>query len=114
MITEERMYDEYKYFLETNLPFFMLLIYILPMYRLISNIVTDKETKARESMKIMGLKDFSYWFSWFAYHCIQVTIISIMCTIILNFNVIVHTNPLVLFLFFWLFGMSLFGFAIFI
>jgi len=107
-------YDDFMYFLETNLPFFMLLIYILPVYRLISNIVTEKESKARESMKIMGLKDFSYWLSWFAYHLFSVTVISILCVVILSFNVIVNSNKLVLFLFFWIFGTSLFGFAIFI
>jgi ATP-binding cassette subfamily A (ABC1) protein 3 len=106
--------DDYMYFLETNLPFFMLLIYILPVYRLISNIVGEKESKARESMKIMGLKDFSYWLSWFAYHIFSVSVISLMCTLILSFNVIVNSNKLVLFLFFWIFGMSLFGFAVFI
>jgi hypothetical protein len=92
----------------------MLLIYILPVYRLISNIVSEKESKARESMKIMGLKDFSYWLSWFAYHIFSVTVISMMCVLILSFNVIVNSNKLILFLFFWIFGMSLFGFAVFI
>lgn len=106
--------DPFRYFLETNLPFFMLLIYILPVYRLISNMVTEKESKARESMKIMGLKDFSYWLSWFAYHLFSVTVISLLCIVILSFNVIVNSNKLLLFLLFWIFGMSLFGFAVFI
>lgn len=96
------------------LPFFMLLMYILPVYRLISSIVSEKETKARESMRMMGLKDFPYWLSWFTYYFIVVTIISIICVIILSFNVFVYTNKGILFLFFWIYGLSLFGLAMFI
>ena len=96
------------------LPFFMLLIYILPVYRLISNIVSEKESKARESMKMMGLKDFSYWLSWFVYYFIVVTIISGICTIILAANVFKYTNKGIIFLYFWVYGISLFGLAIFL
>ena len=96
------------------LPFFMLLMYILPVYRLISNIVSEKETKARESMKMMGLKDFSYWLSWFTYYFIIVTLISVICVIILAFNVFKYTNKGLLFLFFWIYGLSLFGLSVFI
>ena len=96
------------------LPFFMLLMYILPVYRLISNMVSEKETKARESMKMMGLKDFSYWASWFTYYFIIVTIISILSVLVLSINVFKYTNRGILFLFFWIYGISLFGLVIFI
>jgi hypothetical protein len=76
--------------------------------------VIDKESKARESMKIMGLKDSSYWLSWFVTHLITVTLISSICILILSFNVIVNSNLLLVFLFFWIYGMSLFGFSVFI
>jgi hypothetical protein len=92
----------------------MLLVFILPVYRLISNMVSEKETKARESMKIMGLKDLSYWASWFVFHFIRVTIISALSTLILSFNVVVKSNPFIVFLFFWIFGNSLFAFSLFI
>lgn len=96
------------------LPFFMLLIYILPVYRLISQVVSEKETKARESMKMMGLNDFSYWLSWFVYYLIIVTIISVLCIIVLSFNVIKYSNKGLIFLFFWVYGVSLFGLCIFL
>ena len=96
------------------LPFFMLLIYILPMYRLISNIVSEKESKARESMKMMGLNDFSYWLSWWVYYFIIVTIISALVILILSFNVLKYSNVGLVFLFFWIYGLSLFGLAVFL
>lgn len=96
------------------LPFFMLLIYILPMYRLISNVVAEKESRARESMKMMGLTDFSYWLSWAVYYFIIVTLISVLVLIVLSFNVIKYSNKGLIFVFFWVYGLSLFGLAIFL
>ena len=84
------------------------------MYRLISQIVSEKESKARESMKMMGLTDFSYWLSWWVYYLIIVTIISALCILVLSFNVIKYSNRGLIFLFFWIYGLSLFGLAVFL
>ena len=94
------------------LPFFLLLIYILPVYRLISNIVAEKDSKARESMKMMGLSDFSYWLSWWTYYFIIVTIISVLYLAVMSINVISYSDPGVVFLFLWVYGNSLFGLCI--
>jgi ATP-binding cassette subfamily A (ABC1) protein 3 len=96
------------------LPFFILLIYILPVYRMISRIVSEKESKARESMKMMGMSDTPYWLSWFTYYLIVVTIISILCIIILSINVVVYSSKGIIFAYFWIFGMSIFGMIIFL
>lgn len=104
--------DSYGLIMTGMLPFFMLLMYILPVYRLISNIVSEKESKARESMKMMGLSDSSYWLSWFTYYFIVVTIISILCLIILSPTVFVNSTKGIVFLYFWVYGLSLFGFCL--
>ena len=90
----------------------MLIMYILPVYRTLSRMISEKETKARESMKMMGLKDFPYWLSWFTYYLIIVTIISILCVIVLSFKVIRYSSRGIIFLYFWVYGVSLFGFII--
>ena len=43
----------------------MLLCYVPLLYRTVYRIVFEKVTKAKESMRIMGMSDFSYWTSWF-------------------------------------------------
>jgi hypothetical protein len=106
--------DEFGMVLSNMMSFFMLLMYILPVYRLISNIVSEKESKARESMRMMGLSDASYWLSWFTYYLIIVTIISVLCIIILSANVFKYSNRGYIFLYFWVYGMSLFGLCIFL
>jgi ATP-binding cassette subfamily A (ABC1) protein 3 len=112
--TDKYVDDDFALIFSNMMPFFMLLIYILPMYRLLSNIVSEKETKARESMKMMGLVDFSYWLSWWVYYFIIVTIISALCILVLSFNVIKYSNRGLVFVFFELFGLSLFGLAVFL
>lgn len=92
----------------------MLLIYILPMYRLISMIVSEKESKARESMKMMGLNDFSYWLSWWIYYIVITTVISGLCIGVLSINVLKYSNKGLVFLIFWVYGNSLFGLAVFL
>lgn len=112
--TDKYIKDDFELILGSMLPFFMLLIYILPMYRLISNIVSEKETKARESMKMMGLNDFSYWLSWWVYYFIIVSIISGLVVLVLSFNVLKYSNKGLIFLLIWIYGLSLFGLAVFL
>lgn len=65
-------------------------------------------------MKMMGLTDFSYWLSWWVYYLIIVTIISGLVIIVLSFNVLKYSNRGLVFLIFWIYGLSLFGLAIFL
>ena len=90
--------------------FFVTLMYLIPVYRITFRIVSEKESRARESMKMMGLKDSSYWLSWFVYYLLLVTTISIVTTIVLSSgNVIKYSDGFLFFLYLWLFGLSLFG-----
>lgn len=54
--------------------FFILLIFLAPLYRFVANSVNEKETKTREAMKVMGLTDSPYWLSWLTYYLIVNTI----------------------------------------
>lgn len=92
------------------LSFFIFLIYIVPLYRITFRIVSEKETKARESMKMMGLTDSSYWLSWASYFALLVTMITLICVVMLR-N-LVKSDPTVMFVILWVYGMSLFGFAL--
>mmetsp|Transcript_63287 Transcript_63287/g.87401 ORF Transcript_63287/g.87401 Transcript_63287/m.87401 type:complete len:228 (+) Transcript_63287:625-1308(+) len=95
--------------MDRNFPFLVLCMWIPVVFRLSYRITNEKETRARESMKMMGLTDLSYWASWLCYHFIIVTIISFLCTIAIHLNVFKHTSPFVTFWYFWLYGMSIFG-----
>mmetsp|Transcript_40629 Transcript_40629/g.29239 ORF Transcript_40629/g.29239 Transcript_40629/m.29239 type:complete len:223 (-) Transcript_40629:4084-4752(-) len=89
-------------------------MYVLPVYRLTSRIVSEKETRAKESMRMMGLSDVPYWLSWFTYYTITSTFISVFGWAILCINVIEYSGKIYILGYFWLYGMSLFGFIVFI
>lgn len=73
--------------MDRNFPFLVLCMWIPVIFRLSYRITNEKETRARESMKMMGLTDLSYWASWLCYHFIIVTLISFLCTIAIYINV---------------------------
>ena len=106
--------DDFETVIQQTLPFFLLLMYLVPVFRLISRIVSEKETKAREGMKMMGLKDFPYWLSWFVYYFTIMTLISLVSLLIVAGSVFEYSNKGYVFLFFWLYGASLFGFSVFV
>ncbi len=80
---------------------------------MISRIVSEKETMAKDSMKMMGLSEISYWMSWFTYYFLVVSVISAAALGIVSINVIVHSDKFIIFGYFWVYGMSLFGLIMF-
>jgi len=88
-------------------------MYILPVFTIVSLMVKEKESKARESMRMMGMTDFPYWFSWFFYYTTLNTILSLIAWLVLCINVIGASNPWYVLLFIWLYGQSVFGEIIF-
>ncbi|CDW85063.1 abc transporter family protein [Stylonychia lemnae] len=72
--------DSFDFVISFLMPICVTLMYIMPMYRMIMRIVSEKQTKIREVMRMMGLSDFNYWLSWFIFYSIVVTIISLVST----------------------------------
>jgi hypothetical protein len=42
-----------------------MIIFKIPYFYLTSKIASEKESKAKEGMKMMGLRDSTYYLSWF-------------------------------------------------
>jgi hypothetical protein len=70
------------------LPLMLLVMYIPPVYNLVFLIVKEKESKTKESMRMMGLTDFPYWLSWFMFYSAINTVIVTIAWFTLVFNVI--------------------------
>lgn len=90
-------------------PLFMILMYVPLLYRTVYRMVNEKVTRAKESMRMMGLGDFAYWSSWLANYTIINTLISVVVWAILLINVFQRKSALLLFVMIWLYGQSLFG-----
>lgn len=84
-------------------------MYIPVLYRTVYRVVFEKVTRAKESMRMMGMGEFAYWFSWFSYFTIVNTILVTLCWGILMINSLPLNSGGFLWLFIWLYGESLFG-----
>jgi len=72
-------------------------------------IVKEKESRCKESMRMMGMNDFSYWLSWFVYYTILNTVIATISWAVLLINVINYSNIWFIWTYFWLYGEAVFG-----
>ena len=75
--------------------------------------VSEKETRVRESMTMMGLTQAAYWVSWFLYYLIFNAVISGACTAILSTWLLKFTDWIIIFIYFSAFGLAQFGFILF-
>lgn len=93
--------------LKGNMATFLVLPLIVVFLRMCSGILTEKEKKIREGMKIMGMRDCPFYLSWITWYMIIYTVISIIITIILKGTVYKNSDPSLIFVWHWLFCMTL-------
>ncbi len=108
------MVDAFNPIMKTLFPTFLVLMFSLPVYNMVFLLVKEKESKTRETMKIMGLNETPYWLSWFAYYTIVNTVISIIAWCLLIINVVTTSGRSQLFFYIWMYGESLFGEIVFL
>jgi len=76
------------------------------MSRLVKAVVEEKETRMREVMKIMGLRDWVHHLSWFITSFVLFLWIAITCTLITTSTFLRSSNKSLIFAYFFLFTMS--------
>lgn len=77
-------------------------------------VVGEKETKIKDCLKLMGLRDSVYWMSWFIVYALYIVIVSSCCCLILKVTyVFAHSDLMLILVFYMLYGFSLIflGFA---
>lgn len=82
-----------------------------PMSRLVKSVVEEKETRMREIMKIMGLREWVHQLSWFLSAFILFLWIALCFTFITKRSFLLKSNVLLLFIFFFLFCLSEISFS---
>ncbi|ORX44545.1 hypothetical protein BCR36DRAFT_359698 [Piromyces finnis] len=84
---------------------------------ILSTVVSEKESKIRFSMEMMGLKQSVYWLSWIVIYVIYFflnTIFTILFGKLFGYSCFTNTNFFVLLLTYFLFGLAMGAIAIFI
>ena len=105
----EKLIDDYFiYFLNMILGFFMLIAYALPLSINIYRLVKEKESKVKEGMKIMGLKESTYFLSYFIIFLFFNLIYSICNTFLLK-QAMKYIEEIYLFIFFYFLGLMIYS-----
>ncbi len=86
----------------------MLIIFIIPIFYITGKLAEEKESKAREGMKMMGLNDATYYCSWIIIFTIIMLYTSIVVTVVMTkmFN---KNSGLAIFIFNFFYSISFFG-----
>jgi len=92
-------------------PMYILFIFLTPYFYLVTKIAAEKESKAREGMKMMGLSDSTYYVSWLILYSVISVLISAVITVMTALGVFINVNLLLLFGFFFIYSMTFFGWA---
>ena len=79
---------------------------------LLVGLVTEKEKKIKEGMKMMGLRTAAFWLSWFITYALTLLVTTIVVTIISSVaNLYKLANPFIIFLLIFLYGLSVITFS---
>jgi hypothetical protein len=93
-----------------NFPFFFMIILLIPFYYLVSKLASEKESKAREGMKMMGLNDSTYYAGWFVFYSFICFVTSVFVTLMAK-SIFVNVAMDVFFIWSMTYGCSLYGIA---
>jgi ATP-binding cassette, subfamily A (ABC1), member 3 len=96
--------DSFSELVKGVLPLFLLFMYTLPLFTIVSLLVKEKESRTRETLRMMGLSDYPYWLSWFVFYSALNTVISLIAWLVMCINVIGPSNPWYVLAFIWLYG----------
>jgi ATP-binding cassette subfamily A (ABC1) protein 3 len=100
--------------LALNFPFLIMVIFLIPLYYMVSKLAEEKESKSREGMKMMGLNDLTYYLSWFIFYISIILVMSLIMSLILGIKFFVQSSIPLIFLLSFLYSLSLFGFTLII
>lgn len=80
--------------------------FLFPFMRMCYMLITEKEKKIKEGMKMMGLTNFAFYSSWIIHYTIIYTLIAFLWTIIMM-NLWKSSNFFLVFTWLWLFCLNL-------
>ena len=104
--------DKFGLYIGFIVPFFLVIAYMCPLCLYIYRMVAEKESRAKEGMKIMGLSEGTYFLSYFLQYLVINVVVSIINTIIVKF-IFTKIPFYFLFLIFFLWAMDVFALAFF-
>eukprot|EP00042_Codosiga_hollandica_P058831 m.893246 g.893246 ORF g.893246 m.893246 type:complete len:1835 (+) comp59976_c0_seq1:204-5708(+) len=103
----EYISDTFIILIREMLPLLMVLSYLYTAISIVRALVHEKESRMRESMKMMGLSNWILWLCWFIKHVLFLSIsVLIIVVILAGTEIFRYSNMGVLFAFLILFALS--------
>ena len=84
--------------------------FLISLYYMVSKLAEEKESKSREGMKMMELKDSTYFLSCMTTFGIVIALMSLFFTKN-SFSTFRQSNKLIFFIINFIYGISSFGFS---
>jgi len=109
---DKYLYNTFNSFLSMLFGFFVLIGYTMPLSINIYKLVKEKESRTKEGMKIMGLNELNYFFSYFIIYFVFNLIYSI-CNAFIIKKSLTYIETTYLFLFFFLYGLVIYSLVYF-
>eukprot|EP01083_Nonionella_stella_P139348 424928_1 len=91
-------------------PFFTL-SFLYVAFRIIKDMVQEKEFRIKEGMKMMGLRESVLFLTHFSTQVIQFTLTSFVLTMLTSLNLFQYSNNFIIFLYFFVFELTVFAYA---
>ncbi len=112
MKSENVIFDLYDFIMQNLFSLCMVLMYILPILRMTSRIVTEKYTGLSDFMNILSLQKSAYWVSWCVYYVFISLIISLITLAMISPTILPYSNRGLLFIFMWIYSLSHLGYIL--
>ena len=104
--------DDFGVFVGFIIPFFIVIAYMCPLCLYVYRMVAEKESRAKEGMKIMGLAEGTYFLSYFLQFLVINIFVSLVNAIIVQF-IFTKIPFYFLYIIFFLWSMNVFALAFF-
>ena len=109
---EEKTFNLLHQYLNQIISIFVLISYAFPLSINIYRLIKEKESKAKELMKIMGLNDFNYFFSYFVIYFFFNFLHAVFNALIVKY-ILIYIEYGYLFILFFLYGLVIFSLIFF-
>lgn len=93
-------------------PIFFLMTYMLPLAKILMSLIAERETRSRELMKILGVKESSIVASWYITYVLILFVATVLQTLVALTGLFTNSDALLLWLFFFAFALSVLAFGL--
>jgi hypothetical protein len=111
MPTLDYLTDNFQFVISSTLGLFYMLSFLYPVSRIIRGLVVEKEQRIKEGMKMMGLTNFAYNMSWLITISLQLTLVSLLITLVTSTSVFEYSNKVLVFIYFMAFSFAIMNFC---